>query len=64
MSSRQRMPRARTSGDERQIVSNARRADDRDRSRVEQIATVDCRCDAITALDPCPYCGGDRTKIG
>lgn len=41
----------------RRRVGHAVRKRLREESRLEDIP---CTCGAITALNPCPYCGGDR----
>lgn len=43
----------------RKCVAEETRARLREEDRLEYVA---CSCHAITALDPCPYCGGTRPE--
>ena len=46
--------------DDRARHAHAVREAARDYARSEQ-DHAPCTCGAITGLDPCPYCGGDRS---
>lgn len=48
-------------GFDRVLETNERARRERDRARIAA-ADPPCTCGAITARDPCPFCGGPRPE--